>query len=257
MVEIARAFTVTDAPAQVVILDEPTSSLDSVLAGQLLAHVRRFTAGGGSVILISHLLGEVLGDRRPDRGDARRPGRGARPRRRLRPRRRSSGPWAASEPARPRRGRASRGARATPAPVVRARPRGRATRASSSPTPARSSASAGSSGHGQTELLVQVFDRADGAEVAGAGGARRRRPAERRHLPALVDRREHRRSARSAASSPGRCSTRAASAPSPRTGGSASASARPTSATRSCRCPAATSRRCCSPARSAPTRASS
>ena len=61
MVEIARAFTVTDTPARVVILDEPTSSLDSMLAGQLLAHVRRFTADGGSVVLISHLLGEVLG----------------------------------------------------------------------------------------------------------------------------------------------------------------------------------------------------
>ena len=45
---------------RVVILDEPTSSLDSMLAGQLLSHVRRFTAGGGSVVLISHLLGEVL-----------------------------------------------------------------------------------------------------------------------------------------------------------------------------------------------------
>ena len=28
MVEIARAFTVTDAPLRLVILDEPTSSLD-------------------------------------------------------------------------------------------------------------------------------------------------------------------------------------------------------------------------------------
>ena len=32
-----------------------------MLAAQLLDHVRRFTAGGGSVVLISHLLGEVLG----------------------------------------------------------------------------------------------------------------------------------------------------------------------------------------------------
>ena len=60
MVEIARAFSVTDTPVKVVILDEPTSSLDAVLAGQLLAFVRRFIAGGGSVILISHLLGEIL-----------------------------------------------------------------------------------------------------------------------------------------------------------------------------------------------------
>ena len=60
MVEIARAFTITDAPLRLVILDEPTSSLDSVIAGQLLAFVRRFVATGGSCILISHLLGEVL-----------------------------------------------------------------------------------------------------------------------------------------------------------------------------------------------------
>ena len=60
MVEIARAFTVTDAPADLVILDEPTSSLDSVVAEQLLAYVRRHVAGGGACILISHLLGEVL-----------------------------------------------------------------------------------------------------------------------------------------------------------------------------------------------------
>jgi ribose transport system ATP-binding protein len=60
MVEIARAFSVTDAPVRLVILDEPTSSLDSVVAGQLLAFVRRFVAAGGSCVLISHLLGEIL-----------------------------------------------------------------------------------------------------------------------------------------------------------------------------------------------------
>ncbi len=60
MVEVARAFTVTDEPLEVVILDEPTSSLDAETAGQLLAFVRRFVESGGSVILISHLLGEIL-----------------------------------------------------------------------------------------------------------------------------------------------------------------------------------------------------
>jgi ribose transport system ATP-binding protein len=60
MVEVARAFTVTDDPLDLVILDEPTSSLDARTAGQLLAFVRRFVAAGGSCILISHLLGEVL-----------------------------------------------------------------------------------------------------------------------------------------------------------------------------------------------------
>ena len=60
LVEIARAFTVTDRPVRLVILDEPTSALDAVVADQLLAHVRRFVAGGGSCILISHILGEIL-----------------------------------------------------------------------------------------------------------------------------------------------------------------------------------------------------
>src|SRR4029450_12437150 len=41
-------------------LHEPTSSLDSHTAGQLLSFVRRVVAGGASCILISHLLGEVL-----------------------------------------------------------------------------------------------------------------------------------------------------------------------------------------------------
>jgi ribose transport system ATP-binding protein len=60
MVEVARAFTVTQDPLEVVILDEPTSSLDAHTAGQLLAFVRRFVASGKSCILISHLLGEIL-----------------------------------------------------------------------------------------------------------------------------------------------------------------------------------------------------
>jgi ribose transport system ATP-binding protein len=65
MVEIARAFSFTETPVSLVILDEPTSSLDGVLAGQLLAYVRKFVADGGAVILISHLLNEILttGDR--------------------------------------------------------------------------------------------------------------------------------------------------------------------------------------------------
>lgn len=60
MVEIARAFSVSDRPVRLVILDEPTSSLDAVLAAQLLAFVRNFVLRGGAVVLISHLLGEVL-----------------------------------------------------------------------------------------------------------------------------------------------------------------------------------------------------
>ncbi len=60
MVEVARAFTVTDDPLRLVILDEPTSSLDAHTAGQLLSFVRRITHEGVSCILISHLLGEIL-----------------------------------------------------------------------------------------------------------------------------------------------------------------------------------------------------
>ncbi|MGO4126689.1 ATP-binding cassette domain-containing protein [Inquilinus sp. YAF38] len=60
MVEIARAFSVTEAPLHLVILDEPTSSLDAVAAGQLLDYVRRRVAEGLAVILITHILGEIL-----------------------------------------------------------------------------------------------------------------------------------------------------------------------------------------------------
>jgi ribose transport system ATP-binding protein len=60
MAEIARAFTVTDGALRLVILDEPTSSLDAVTAQQLLAYIRKETARGTAIILISHLLGEIL-----------------------------------------------------------------------------------------------------------------------------------------------------------------------------------------------------
>src|SRR3984885_8481094 len=60
MVEIARAFSVSNAHARLIILDEPTSSLDAHTAGQLLAHVRRSVESGVSCVLISHILGEVL-----------------------------------------------------------------------------------------------------------------------------------------------------------------------------------------------------
>jgi ribose transport system ATP-binding protein len=60
IVEVARAFTVTAQPLRLVVLDEPTSSLDSRTAGQLLSFVRRIVADGTSCILISHLLNEIL-----------------------------------------------------------------------------------------------------------------------------------------------------------------------------------------------------
>jgi ribose transport system ATP-binding protein len=60
MVEVARAFTVTREDVRLVILDEPTSSLDGHAAAQLLSFMRRAAAGGLSFIMISHLLGEIL-----------------------------------------------------------------------------------------------------------------------------------------------------------------------------------------------------
>lgn len=60
MVEIARAFTTVDRPVELVILDEPTSSLDARVAQQLLSFVRRFVEDGGSLVLISHILDEML-----------------------------------------------------------------------------------------------------------------------------------------------------------------------------------------------------
>ncbi|WP_131114816.1 sugar ABC transporter ATP-binding protein [Lichenihabitans psoromatis] len=60
MIEIARAFTVTTVPVSLVILDEPTSSLDGHTASQLFAFLRRSVANGLSSILISHMLGEII-----------------------------------------------------------------------------------------------------------------------------------------------------------------------------------------------------
>lgn len=60
MAEIAIGFAPRAHPARLVILDEPTSSLDAGIAQQLLDHVKRFCAGGGAVIFISHMLGEIF-----------------------------------------------------------------------------------------------------------------------------------------------------------------------------------------------------
>lgn len=60
MVEIAIGFAEGAAPARLVVLDEPTSSLDAAIAAQLMAHIRRFCAAGGAVILISHMMGEIF-----------------------------------------------------------------------------------------------------------------------------------------------------------------------------------------------------
>ena len=60
MVEIAITFCEIGSPVRLVILDEPTSSLDARLAEQLLAYVERFVRDGGSILFTSHILGEIL-----------------------------------------------------------------------------------------------------------------------------------------------------------------------------------------------------
>jgi ribose transport system ATP-binding protein len=58
MVEIARA--VSDPRLKLLILDEPTSSLDSRHSDQLLAYVRERTAEGVSFIFVTHKLKEIM-----------------------------------------------------------------------------------------------------------------------------------------------------------------------------------------------------
>lgn len=60
MVETARAFTETETPARLVILDEPTSSLGATAAGQLLRYTAAARRRGLACIFISHRLAEVL-----------------------------------------------------------------------------------------------------------------------------------------------------------------------------------------------------
>jgi ribose transport system ATP-binding protein len=61
MVEIARAFSVSDRAPRCVILDEPTSSLGHETAEQLLRHVRTAaTTRGIATILVTHRLNEIL-----------------------------------------------------------------------------------------------------------------------------------------------------------------------------------------------------
>ncbi|HWA80719.1 MAG TPA: sugar ABC transporter ATP-binding protein [Acetobacteraceae bacterium] len=61
MIETARAFTETDHPVRLVILDEPTASLDATAAEQLLRYTEEARARGIAVVFISHRLPEILG----------------------------------------------------------------------------------------------------------------------------------------------------------------------------------------------------
>ena len=60
MVEVARAFTEVGEAVRLVILDEPTSSLDLREAGQLLRYTASARARGMACVFISHRLAEVL-----------------------------------------------------------------------------------------------------------------------------------------------------------------------------------------------------
>jgi len=160
MVEVARAFTVTDEPLQLVILDEPTSSLDAHTAAQLLAYVRRSVAAGVSCILISHLLGEILDT--SDRIVIMRDGKvvasdaaTAFDRDRLVA---TMGAAAVHERA---AAAAAEGPRST-AVMVSARPPGEDSAADLVAHEGEIIGLAGLAGHGQTRLLIDIFD-------AGAG----------------------------------------------------------------------------------------
>jgi ribose transport system ATP-binding protein len=170
MVEIARAFTQTDAPADLVILDEPTSSLDAHLARQLLDFVRSFVGGGGSCILISHLLGEILSA--SDRIVVMRDGRvvDARPAGGFT---RDSlvaamGTVAKAEPGGPSAAASAR----IGAVRVRARPAAQEDGRELVVHEGEVVGLAGLGGHGQTEMLIGIFDaargRRRGAEVHGS-----------------------------------------------------------------------------------------
>jgi ribose transport system ATP-binding protein len=60
MAEIARAFAEVEAPVRLVILDEPTSSLDAAAAERLLGFLRRASERGIAALFISHRLKEVV-----------------------------------------------------------------------------------------------------------------------------------------------------------------------------------------------------
>ncbi len=171
MVEIARAFTVTQEEVGLVILDEPTSSLDAVTGEQLLNYVRRMVADGGSCILISHLLGDVLqySDRivvmKDGKAVAERPAAGFD----------RDGLVAAMgnvvDEAKIKAHERIEKARGNTAIVVRARPREQQDGRELIAHKGEIIGLAGLAAHGQTRLLLQIYDRAQGgrgdAEVDG------------------------------------------------------------------------------------------
>jgi ribose transport system ATP-binding protein len=156
MIEIARAFTVTSEPLRLVILDEPTSSLDGHTAAQLFAFIRRSVEAGLSCILISHLLGEILGT--SDRVVVMRDGRVV-----------TSGPTASFDRnklvaamggAEAHVGAVTAAAQSTGPVRVRVRPKRQPDGRELVAREGEVIGLAGLAGHGQTDLLLAVFDAA-------------------------------------------------------------------------------------------------
>jgi ribose transport system ATP-binding protein len=158
-VEVARAFTVTAEPLHLVILDEPTSSLDAQTAMQLLAFVRRIVAAGVSCILISHVLGEILDT--SDRIVVMRDGKVvAADTATAFDRDKLIAAMGGAE-ARATASLEDAAARHAQAPVrVRARPAAQPDRAELIAREGEIVGLAGLSGHGQTDLLLAIFDAA-------------------------------------------------------------------------------------------------
>ena len=158
MAEIARAFTVTDTPLRLVILDEPTSSLDASTAKQLLTYLRREVGKGTSAVLISHLLKEIL--ETTDRIVVMKDGKvvDARPADNFTRDTLVAAMGTGSEHGRVSKEAAANGTLRTSQPIIiRAKPR---TGGTQELTVHRGEVVglAGLAGHGQTRMLLQVFD---------------------------------------------------------------------------------------------------
>jgi len=160
MAEIARAFTVTDERIRLVILDEPTSSLDAVTAQQLLAYIRKESGQGTAVVLISHLLGEVLAV--SDRIVVMKDGRAVAERRAKDFDRASLVAAMGSELREETASEISRSApKADAAVVVRALPQRQTAGHELTVRKGEIVGLAGLAGHGQTRMLLQIFARRD------------------------------------------------------------------------------------------------
>jgi ribose transport system ATP-binding protein len=168
MIEVARAFTVTEEPLRLVILDEPTSSLDSHRASQLLAHVRRVIATGAGCVLISHLLGEVL--EYSDRIVVMRDGKVVTTDRAASFDREklvlAMGATVAAKVGRDERELVPTGPRATTPVRVRARPANQTDGVEFLAHEGEIVGLAGLSGHGQTALLLAIFKAAERSRSA-------------------------------------------------------------------------------------------